>query len=60
MCCQNDQCACAHVCVCANFPMQALVFVCAFACVTAIIGFPAGTVVKVADLTVLWAAPGEL
>lgn len=40
--------------------MHALVFLCAFACVTAVIGFPAGTVVKVAVLTVLWAAPGEL
>lgn len=30
---------------------------CMFACVTTVIGFPAGTVVKVADVTVLWAAP---
>lgn len=37
-----------HVCI-------VLVYV----CVTIVIGFPTGTVVKVADVTVLWAAARE-
>lgn len=34
-----------------------MLYLCVFACVTAVTDFPAEIVVKVADVTVVWAAP---